>query len=95
MQYRTLGKTELNVSEIGYGGGRVRPEQDMNSLVNMIHYAIDCGVNFIDTAPNYGVWVQRNSDRQSNRWSPGMLVSSLRRQKLMSQTVSQRMWKAA
>ncbi len=54
MQYRTLGKTELNVSEIGYGGGRVRPEQDMNSLVNMIHYAIDCGVNFIDTAPNYG-----------------------------------------
>ena len=54
MQYRTLGKTGLSVSEIGYGGGRVRPEHDVNSLVNMIHYAIDCGVNFIDTAPNYG-----------------------------------------
>ncbi|MDE0482230.1 MAG: aldo/keto reductase [Candidatus Poribacteria bacterium] len=54
MQYRTLGKTGLSVSEIGYGGGRVRPEHDEKSLVNMIHYAIDCGLNFIDTAPNYG-----------------------------------------
>ena len=54
MQYRTLGKTGLRVSEIGYGGGRVRPEHDEKSLVNMIHYAIDCGVNYIDTAPNYG-----------------------------------------
>ncbi len=53
MQYRTLGKTGLTVSEIGYGGGRIRPEHDVHSLVNIIHYAIDCGVNFIDTAPNY------------------------------------------
>ena len=28
MQYRTLGRTQLRVSEIGYGGGRVRPDQD-------------------------------------------------------------------
>ena len=54
MQYRTLGKTGLSVSEIGYGGGRVRPEHDEKSLVNMIHYAIDQGVNYIDTAPTYG-----------------------------------------
>ena len=54
MQYRTLGKTGLRVSEIGYGGGRIRPEHDINELVNMIHYAVDCGVNFIDTAPTYG-----------------------------------------
>lgn len=54
MQYRTLGKTGLRVSEIGYGGGRVRPEHDINALVNMIHYAIDRGVNYIDTAPTYG-----------------------------------------
>lgn len=53
MQYRTLGKTGLRVSEIGYGGGRIRPEHDINELVNMIHYAIDCGVNYIDTAPTY------------------------------------------
>ena len=54
MQYRTLGRTGLSVSEIGYGGGRVRPEHDETSLVNMLHYAIDSGLNYFDTAPDYG-----------------------------------------
>ena len=54
MQYRTLGKTGLSVSEIGYGGGRVRPEHDETALVKMLHYAMDCGLNFLDTAPDYG-----------------------------------------
>lgn len=54
MQYRTLGKTGLSVSEIGYGGGRVRPEHDEISLVNMLHYAMDSGLNYLDTAPDYG-----------------------------------------
>ncbi|MCG9129945.1 aldo/keto reductase [Candidatus Poribacteria bacterium] len=54
MQYRTLGKTGLRVSEIGYGGGRVRPEHDEDALVNMLHYAIGNGVNYFDTASSYG-----------------------------------------
>lgn len=54
MQYRTLGKTGLSVSEIGYGGGRVRPEHDETALVKMLHYAMDCGLNYFDTAPDYG-----------------------------------------
>ena len=54
MQYRTLGKTGLSVSEIGYGGGRVRPEHDETTLVNMLHYAMDSGLNYLDTAPDYG-----------------------------------------
>ncbi len=54
MQYQTLGKTGLRVSEIGYGGGRVRPEHDEKSIANMIHYAIEVGINYIDTAPTYG-----------------------------------------
>ncbi len=54
MQYQTLGKTGLRVSEIGYGGGRVRPEHDEISIANMIHYAIEVGINYIDTAPTYG-----------------------------------------
>ena len=54
MQYRTFGKTGLSVSEIGYGGGRVRPEHDEAALVKMLHYAMDCGLNYFDTAPNYG-----------------------------------------
>ena len=43
MQYRTLGRTELRVSEIGYGGGRVRPDQDEQALIQMLHHAFDMG----------------------------------------------------
>ena len=54
MQYRTLGRTELRVSEIGYGGGRVRADQDEQTLIQMLHHAFDVGLNYIDTAPTYG-----------------------------------------
>ena len=54
MQYRTLGRTGLRVSEIGYGGGRVRPDDDEGAIIRMLHHAFDLGLNFIDTAPTYG-----------------------------------------
>ena len=54
MQYRTLGRTQLRVSEIGYGGGRVHADQDEQTLIHMLHHAFDLGLNYIDTAPTYG-----------------------------------------
>ena len=54
MQYRTLGRTQLRVSEVGYGGGRVRPDQDGQTLIHMLYHAFDHGFNYIDTAPSYG-----------------------------------------
>jgi len=57
MQYRTLGRTGWKVSEISFGAwaiggswGQVSDEDSMAAL----HKAIDCGVNFIDTADVYG-----------------------------------------
>ena len=54
MKYRILGKTGLSVSEVGYGGGRVRPDHDPTALVKMLHAAMDAGLNYLDTAPDYG-----------------------------------------
>ena len=57
MNYRTLGKTGLKVSEIGFGawaiGGSWGDQDDKDSLA-ALHKAIDLGVNFIDTAAGYG-----------------------------------------
>lgn len=57
MKYRTLGRTGLEVSEIGFGawaiGGSWGP-QDENESVKALHRALDLGVNFIDTAAGYG-----------------------------------------
>jgi aryl-alcohol dehydrogenase-like predicted oxidoreductase len=58
MKYRPLGRTPWKVSEISFGawaiGGAWGAVDDSESLA-ALHKAIDCGVNFIDTADVYGM----------------------------------------
>src|ERR1700757_4842943 len=57
MNYRTLGRTGWKISEISFGawaiGGAWGQVDDRESMA-ALHSAIDCGVNFIDTADVYG-----------------------------------------
>ena len=57
MHYRALGRTGWKVSEISFGawaiGGAWGQVSDQESMA-ALHQAIDCGVNFIDTADVYG-----------------------------------------
>ncbi len=57
MNYRQLGKTNLKVSEIGFGawaiGGSWGPQSEADSIA-ALHRALDLGVTFIDTAAGYG-----------------------------------------
>jgi aryl-alcohol dehydrogenase-like predicted oxidoreductase len=57
MHYRQLGRTPWKVSDVSFGAwaiggawGQVSDEESMAAL----HAAVDCGVNFIDTADVYG-----------------------------------------
>ncbi len=51
---RKLGKSGLEVSIIGFGGGHcVRPEIDEQTTVRLVHMAIDAGVTFMDNAWEY------------------------------------------
>lgn len=58
MRYRFLGATGLHVSEIGFGawaiGGHMWGPQDDADSLEALRVALDCGVNFIDTALAYG-----------------------------------------
>lgn len=58
MQYRTLGRTGIKVSEIGYGawgiGGKQWLGGDDDEARRALNLAIDQGLNFIDTALAYG-----------------------------------------
>jgi len=58
MQYRQLGRTPWKVSDISFGawaiGGSWGAVDDKDSTA-ALHAAIDCGVNFIDTADVYGM----------------------------------------
>ncbi len=59
MEYRQLGKSDLNVSTIGYGawgigGGPFWKTEGEENSIRSIKKAIDLGINFYDTAPVYG-----------------------------------------
>ncbi|KAK1182245.1 aldo/keto reductase [Streptomyces sp. NBS 14/10] len=58
MHYRELGRSELTVSEIGYGAWGIGESNWVGATedesVRALHRAIDLGVNFIDTARGYG-----------------------------------------
>ncbi len=65
MQYRNFGKHELKVSALGFGamrlptrkiqgaGNRLDSNIDEAEAIKMIRYAIDNGVNYVDTAYGY------------------------------------------
>jgi len=57
MKFRRLGRTQFNVSEVGFGawaiGGGWGPQQEGDSVA-ALHRALELGVNFIDTAAGYG-----------------------------------------
>lgn len=58
MRYRTLGRTGLKVSEIGFGAWGIgrkmwKGAEDKESM-RALHQAVDEGINFFDTALAYG-----------------------------------------
>ena len=58
MNYRTLGRTGLHVSEIGYGawgiGKGLWIGASDNESIKALNKAFDLGLNFVDTALGYG-----------------------------------------
>src|SRR5450432_176534 len=56
MQYRRFGKTNWQVSEIGYGmwGLAGWTGSDDKEIVSSLHKAVELGCNFFDTAWGYG-----------------------------------------
>lgn len=58
MQYRTLGKTGLSVSVLGFGSsplGGVFGEVGESDAIRAAHRALELGINYFDVAPFYGL----------------------------------------
>ena len=57
MDYRRLGNTGIEVSEIGFGCGNVGGlmiRGSHNDQVRAVERAMELGINYFDTAPSYG-----------------------------------------
>ena len=58
MSYRRLGKTQLDVSVVGFGAsplGNVYGTVDAGHAVRAVHFAINHGINLFDVSPYYGL----------------------------------------
>lgn len=51
MVYKQLGKSALNISELGFG--TMSLEENQQTATRLIHKAIEAGINFFDTADLY------------------------------------------
>src|SRR5947199_4963585 len=58
MRYRRLGRTDLQISEIGFGAWTIGADWwghiDDATAIGMLHRALDLGINYFDTADQYG-----------------------------------------
>ena len=82
MMRNTLGRTGLEVTQLGYGsmglrgpktwGVRVVGEEAADQLLNSV---LDAGINFIDTSPDYGISEQRIGQYISTRRSEFYLAT--------------------
>jgi aryl-alcohol dehydrogenase-like predicted oxidoreductase len=77
MQYRQLGRTDMNVSTISFGawavGGGWGATDDTVSMATL-NRAIELGVNFIDTADVYGDGHSEQVIGQLRRNHPGQTI---------------------
>ena len=92
MEYRRLGRTDMTVSRIGFGGwaiGGFWGAPDDDESMRALHAAIDCGVNFIDTADVYGDGRSERLIARLRRERPGdtIWVATKAGRKLPEQTV--------
>ncbi len=54
MEKRTLGKTDLQVTRLGFGGARIGHEdKPLDQIEDVLNTLLDIGVTFIDTAACY------------------------------------------
>ncbi len=53
MLYKSYGKTGLKVSAVGMGGMRFDMERSLEENAELLHYALENGINYFDTAPQY------------------------------------------
>src|SRR5579872_2701665 len=54
MDYRKLGKSGLSISEVGVGCNNFGRRADQAAANAVVNSALECGINFFDTADVYG-----------------------------------------
>ena len=97
MKYRTLGRTNLNVSALALGtvelgmdyGIKVVGDYGQPSrtdAINLVHAALDRGINFIDTAEMYAVPFTQETQGLTEKYIGTWLAKTGNRDKIVLAT---------
>lgn len=65
MEFRKLGRTELEVSPLCFGGNVFGWTVDEATSFSLLDRFVDAGLNFIDTADVYSAWAPCNIGGES------------------------------
>ncbi len=86
MHYRPLGRSDLNVSPICFGGNVFGWTADEATSFKLLDAWVDAGMNFIDTADVYSRWVPGHTGGESETILGKWLKQSGKRDKIVLAT---------
>jgi aryl-alcohol dehydrogenase-like predicted oxidoreductase len=86
MQYRKLGRSDLQVSPLAFGGNVFGWTADEATSFRLLDRFVDEGYNFIDTADMYSKWVPGNKGGESETIIGKWLKQSGKRDKVVIAT---------
>ena len=93
MDYKVLGKTDLNVSCLCLGTMTMGWTSSKEDSFDVMDYAVENGINFFDTADIYSFWAEGNDGGVAESWIGEWLQDRQARNKVMIATkVRGRMW---
>src|SRR3990167_5175353 len=98
MQYRTLGKTSLKVSEVGIGTWQLADDPDcwvgtdLSESLKSLYKFVELGGNFVDTAWGYGYSESDGRHRSEELIGKFLLESNKRDQLIIASKVPPKNW---
>jgi aryl-alcohol dehydrogenase-like predicted oxidoreductase len=93
VDYKVLGKTDLNVSRLCLGTMTMGWTSSKEDSFDVMDYAVENGINFFDTADIYSFWAEGNDGGVAESWIGEWLQDRQARNKVMIATkVRGRMW---
>lgn len=95
MQFSYIGNTGLEVGRLCLGTMTFGWSADQITSHNILNYAIDNGINFIDTADIYSFWIDGNQGGESETIIGKWLKTQSRREIIIATKVRGRMWQGA
>ncbi len=77
LEVRRLGRTEMKPKALGLGGGHLAgPEQSDEDAIAIIRGAIEMGINFVDTSPDYGLSEERIGKALTGGWRENVYLQT-------------------